>query len=513
MNDTFRILSLSGGGVRGIFQAAILRELQSTLGKDFYNSFDLIAGTSTGSIVGMSIALGVDMKQVVQFYRDRARTVFSSRMLGSIRRGPRYPQKPLLDSLSALFGEKTLGDASPIIVTASSLERSEHRVFSNLQQIGSGDSGLSAVDVVLASAAAPTYFPPVKPKGQERSYLDGGLWGNSPSLLAVLAAHRHLGIPLENIRLISVGTGFFPDGRTFDEVHELRPLSRDSVTTVLELMWGAQASFADEYARSLLGDDHFVKCDVPLKKALPLDDVESALKALPALAETEYRRSMPQILAACAPTRPNLLNAIRTSPKRSTSETATLDSAGLIAAFPARSISIRSEYDLRLEVAHDQADVIGFGLSSLREDHINDFARWKLHVPFRILLLDPEFPSGELSVADQRDREERNPVGTIRSQIHKFIEEAAGIIDSRFHIRLYRCLPLVNMFRIDDDILWGPFVMAEQSRNTPTFVCRKGGFLFSSMVAHFDEIWESESLSRTVPPEWLQTANLGRQIK
>lgn len=149
-----------------------------------------------------------------------------------------------------------------------------------------------------------------------------------------------------------------------------------------------------------------------------------------------------------------------------------------------------------MDAARNHADVLGFGLSSFREDHLKDFPRWKLHVPIRILLLDPEYPSAEHSYAHQRDAEERNPVGTISSQVLKFIEETRHLRDERFHIRLYRCLPMINMFRIDDDVLWGPFVIPEQSRNTPTFLCSRDGFLFDTLVSHFESIWQSDTLSR-----------------
>ena len=503
MIKTFRILSLSGGGVRGIFQAAFLRELEKKAGVGLSDWFDLVAGTSTGSIVGMSIALGLSMDRVLQLYRDKARSIFQSRFLGSVRRGTRYPQEPLRESLKEVFGDKKLGDARPLIVTASGLDRFQHRVFSNIREISDGDATLSAVEVVLASAAAPTYFPPVKPETQERSYVDGGLWANSPALLAVLAAHCYLGVPLENIRLLSIGTGYFPDGRTLNEALRLRPFSIGAVTTVFELMWGAQASFVDQYARTLLTDEHFIKADVPLNKSLALDDVETALSTLPALAEKECHDTVQHILRMFDVGAPGVSGQAPSSANRPRSDLTSLAAAGLIAAFPTRSITIRSEYDRRMEAARTQADVIGFGLSSLREDHLGDFGRWKVHVPIRVLLIDPDFPTPEFSYAAERDKEERNPEETIRNQVLQFVSDVQDLLDNRFQIRLYRCLPLLNLFRIDDEVLWGPFLIGEQSRNTPTFISRQGGFVFSHLTSHFDSIWNSRDLSRAVPAEWL----------
>ncbi len=175
-----------------------------------------------------------------------------------------------------------------------------------------------------------------------------------------------------------------------------------------------------------------------------------------------------------------------------------IQAAGLRNIFPARSISIRGEYDMRIDGAKQHADVVGFGLSSLREDHLSHFAEWKRRVPIRILLIDPDLP-----YASERDLEEQNPAGTIAGQVHQFVRDTKHLLDDRFQIRLYRCLPLINMFRIDDDVLWGPFLVGEQSRNTPTFLCRRGGFIFDHLVAHFEAIWNDAGLSRAIPQEWI----------
>jgi hypothetical protein len=180
---------------------------------------------------------------------------------------------------------------------------------------------------------------------------------------------------------------------------------------------------------------------------------------------------------------------------------------GVVKAFDARSVRIRQEYVQRLDAARDQIDIIGFGLSSLREDFGDHFAKWKPRVNVRVLLLDPEFPSAELSYARQRDNEENNIVGKIAGDVKKFIEDIGNLIGKinghTFEIRLYQCLPTLNIFRIDDELFWGPYLVGEQSRNTPTFVVKRGGILFDRFSGQFNRIWESKQLSRDVPKEWL----------
>jgi hypothetical protein len=92
----------------------------------------------------------------------------------------------------------------------------------------------------------------------------------------------------------------------------------------------------------------------------------------------------------------------------STQALARIRQIGIIDAFPARSVPIRPEYERRFNAARDQIDFLGFGLRALREDFGDSFSAWLNHTRIRVLLVDPEAPSSELTYADQRDREEGN---------------------------------------------------------------------------------------------------------
>jgi hypothetical protein len=178
---------------------------------------------------------------------------------------------------------------------------------------------------------------------------------------------------------------------------------------------------------------------------------------------------------------------------------------GFVAAFLGRSVKIREQYDERMKRFTKSADVIGFGLSAFRQDNIQLFPIWKKQGRIRILLLDPEFPSTRASYADQRDAEENDPPGTIARQVRQFVRETASLLEpGHFEVRLYRCLPMINIFRIDDEVLWGPYLMKEQSRNSPTFVVRAGGEMFGRLTSHFERIWSDPVLSREIPGEWLR---------
>jgi hypothetical protein len=173
--------------------------------------------------------------------------------------------------------------------------------------------------------------------------------------------------------------------------------------------------------------------------------------------------------------------------------------AGLLKIFSGRSVLIRDEYHTRLAQAR-QIDLIGFGLSAFREDYINDFVAWSHRADVRILLIDPDFPTRKDSLADQRDKEENNPVGQIRSDVEAFekaVSNLSGLKRPRFKVHRMRCIPAINMFRIDDDVFWGPYLMQQQSRNTPTLLATRGGFMFDILQKHFDACWAQSSPSPT----------------
>ena len=286
MNKPFRILSLSGGGIRGVFQAVFLSKISKELPSPLWKNFDLVCGTSTGAIVGMAVAMGIDIERVVDLYKLKGESIFRKKPLSGLRKGPIYNQEPLRDELTRVLENKQLKDAkTKVLISSASINRFDHRVFTNFPTLTRSDENLSAVDVVLSSAAAPTYFPPVTPTGQERSYVDGGLWANTPSSLGILFANKYLGVPLNSIRLISVGTGDFPTGATIEYFANLRQFSLEAVKTIFELMFASQSSFADQYSKEVLGEENYLRVSALLDEVIALDDVAKSLSKLPPLAE------------------------------------------------------------------------------------------------------------------------------------------------------------------------------------------------------------------------------------
>lgn len=180
--------------------------------------------------------------------------------------------------------------------------------------------------------------------------------------------------------------------------------------------------------------------------------------------------------------------------------------AGVEYVFEKRSVAMRSEYDTRLERASKSIDILGFGLQHLREDHLVHFSDWANRAKVRILVIDPESPISSRTYANQRDLEEGNEQGQISQDVHALVSGCRHMLtgsSGRFEIRLYTCLPSVNIFRIDDEVFWGPYFVGGVSRNMPTFLLDGGGFVSQAIMEHFERIWTDPGLSRNIPSEWL----------
>jgi hypothetical protein len=170
---------------------------------------------------------------------------------------------------------------------------------------------------------------------------------------------------------------------------------------------------------------------------------------------------------------------------------------GLQRVFPTRSVSIRSEYHARLRGAKE-VDILGFGLSNFREDYGSKFGELSSNTHFRILLLDPDFPSPDFSIASIRDCEEGDNNGDIRRDVEAFesvVRMSENLNRNNFQVKRLRALPSINIFRIDDELFWGPYLIARQSRNMPTLLVQKGGFLYDEIKSHFEHLWTNDRFS------------------
>ena len=210
-DENFYILALDGGGARGIYPAHILARLERELSIPIGESFDLIAGTSTGSIIAGAAAAGVPMQTVSDLFEEQAPAIFSRKRFGWGLFRSRYERQPLTRIVQQFLPERRMGEiTTPLLITSADISTGGVRVFKSryLEEQGQEyvrDRDVPLRDAILASCAAPSFFDPM----QVDEYLlaDGGLWANNPSILAVTEAVSKFRRPLSRVHILSVGTG------------------------------------------------------------------------------------------------------------------------------------------------------------------------------------------------------------------------------------------------------------------------------------------------------------------
>lgn len=211
-NSRFRILSLDGGGLRGTFTAAFLAEIEQMSRCRLVEYFDLICGTSTGGIIALGLGLDISAAKILEFYVEYGPRIFprqKSRFTAFLRHATRnlYGHEPLATALSSVFGDRVLGDARTRLVIPSldALTGGVHMYKTAHAERLRQDYLRPAVEVALATSAAPTYLPAHEtPDG--RRYVDGGLWANNPVAIGVVEAIAVCGRAAAEIDVLSVGT-------------------------------------------------------------------------------------------------------------------------------------------------------------------------------------------------------------------------------------------------------------------------------------------------------------------
>ena len=209
-DNEYWILALSGGGARGLFTAAVLQQLEKAIGAPVASRFDLIAGTSIGGILALGIAKGIPTGELRALF-DHSKAIFKPRH--SWMNWPILRARYRNDALKALledpkvFGNTTIGElAHRVVIPAINYTKGAPSFFktphhSTLYR----DWQYRLVDVAMATAAAPTFFPIYGFADQQ--FVDGGLVANAPGLVAVHEALHFAGKPdIKSVHVLSIGT-------------------------------------------------------------------------------------------------------------------------------------------------------------------------------------------------------------------------------------------------------------------------------------------------------------------
>jgi len=255
-----RILSIDGGGIRGIIPGQILVKLEQKLNEAeekkgnknpearIADYFDLVAGSSTGGILtcallcpqsGHALKSKFTAQQVVDLYLKYGKQIFKRRFKQKIRSlfgwtDEKFSAASLYNKLEEYFGETMLSELrKPCVITSYDIERRHGHFFAQHDAKKMPDYNFKVKDVARSTSAAPTYFECASIKSAEdvTCYLiDGGVFVNNPALCAYAEARQLFKIGAKDMLILSLGTGsadksfLYKKARNWGKIGWLRPL-------------------------------------------------------------------------------------------------------------------------------------------------------------------------------------------------------------------------------------------------------------------------------------------------
>ena len=264
-NKTYRVLSLDGGGMGGLYTASLLHNLamrthmDANTGPDLDigKKFDLIVGTSTGGIIAVALAAGVTIDKIVQLYIDKGKHIFPKSLpkenacfkmikklvyLWNRHKAVGEGQNALEKALENELGDRTLKNLFEdrniaLCIPAVNMSNPRNWVFKTPHKTGDGDEVYTRdakyrlVDVCMATSAAPILFPLKSINNPDTSsdnnhktvFADGGLWANNPILIGMIEALK-LAKKDQRIEIVSVDTCLPVNAHTINEGQENLPL-------------------------------------------------------------------------------------------------------------------------------------------------------------------------------------------------------------------------------------------------------------------------------------------------
>ncbi|MEQ8451888.1 MAG: CBASS cGAMP-activated phospholipase [Nitratireductor sp.] len=298
------MLSLDGGGIRGLYSACLLELIEERLtdGRGIGDYFDLIAGTSTGGILAVGLGFSKSAKSLATLYRDDGQRIFPPQRYRQTKRPmqnygenlcrPKYDHRPLETLLYRELGDGLLGHSkSRLVVPSFMVPSSEVAVFkTDHHRDYQRDHKMAAWEVCRATSAAPTFFAPHERNG--RGFVDGGLWANNPVLVAVTEALSAFSITPDQLQVLSIGTGNQPFEISLKA-------ARGGLWQWKEAVSGAMSLSTDNSAAQvglMIGSERVVRIEPERQIAsIEIDDWEEAVRHLPDAALISFAENTERI--------------------------------------------------------------------------------------------------------------------------------------------------------------------------------------------------------------------------
>lgn len=341
----FKILSIDGGGIRGVIPCVILRFIEEQTGKKISELFSLMAGTSTGGIIALGLSSPgddglnkYDADTMLGLYRENGQDIFSGRkkdflsVISSVHKTPKmlfenpYNINKLEQLLSKYFGTAKLSDAlTDLLITTYDIESGRPFYYSSRLAAKKEKENFLMTDIARSTSAAPTFFTPLLTrydKTNEVAFVDGGVFANNPSLLAYSEAKELWKQKLKAGKafeaevtkddddlpffMLSLGTGFHPqqidgkDAAKWRAVEWLQPL----LSNIFMNSVAASTDYTMQHLLPPYEDDTLrykrLNFEIPEENTAMDDASEKNISTLIELAEDYVKKNEKTLLQVCA---------------------------------------------------------------------------------------------------------------------------------------------------------------------------------------------------------------------
>ena len=274
MNSTFNILSFDGGGLRGTLSIHLLKKLQN-LSPNIIKTTNMISGTSTGSLIALGLAYGLSAEEISNLYSKENIEYIFDKSYSQIAR-PKYDNDHLKEVLLRIFPENLkLKDLGKLVIIPAFYLGDEDNTwkamfYNNIPNSPTED--FRVVDVAMASSAAPVFFPTY-----ERN-IDGGIIATDPSLASIIySIDKTLGKSIENIRLLSFGTGYYynsikQDTSNWGAIDWV--VSKDPDLPIISVTLEGNAQVSQIFSKKLLQDNYY-RLNPRMNRDISMDDVKA----------------------------------------------------------------------------------------------------------------------------------------------------------------------------------------------------------------------------------------------
>jgi len=268
MPKLVKILSIDGGGIRGIVPSIVLAEIERRTERPVAKLFDLVAGTSTGGILALGLTIPKNPNgplyragEFAGMYAREGPRIFSRSLWHKLwgcnnLMNAKYSSTGIERVFDEFFGESRLAHAATnVLVTSYEIERNFPFFFKSSSARSRADHDFPARQVARAASAAPTYFEPMKlPSGTNTDHytlIDGGVYANNPAACALVEA-RTTHPDASGFLVVSLGTGSLRHSLRYDSARNWGVAKW--AAPLLSVVFDGVSSTVDYQMRQLMPD-------------------------------------------------------------------------------------------------------------------------------------------------------------------------------------------------------------------------------------------------------------------